>query len=115
MMRDKVRTENMKEMKRERERERERERQEAIDNISCNYKLRIAKLLTPLRGLTAIVSHTLSRMVACGHKAHNPKYKDFVKCGGMRVKIDVQIFKMRSFIHIFKLCLSRIYILYKIK
>ena len=62
MMRDKVRTENM--------RERERERQEATDNISCNYKLRIAELLTPLRRLTAIVSHTLSRMVACGHKAH---------------------------------------------
>ena len=100
MMRDKVRTENMKEMKRERERERERERQEAIDNISCNYKLRIAKLLTPLRGLTAIVSHTLSRMVACGHKAHNPKYKDFVKCGGMRVKRGSNFQNEKLYTHI---------------
>lgn len=62
MTKDKVRIENMKVMKRERER----------DDICRNYKLRIAGLLTPLRGLTATVSHFLSGMVACGHKAHNP-------------------------------------------
>lgn len=66
-MRDKVRTKNMKVMKRERE----REGRGAIDDICCNYKLRIAELLMPLRELTATVSHFLSRMVACGHKAHN--------------------------------------------
>ena len=59
-------------MMRERERERERGGQGATDVICYNYKLRIAKLLTPLRGLTATVSHFLSCMVACGHKAHNP-------------------------------------------
>lgn len=64
MMRDKVRTENIKVTKRERER--------AINDICCNYKLRMLELLMPLRGLMVTVSYFLSRMVACGHKAHNP-------------------------------------------